>query len=206
MAIVNNHANHTQSAKNQQGAVSNAAATGQATDRKLLSDEVVTLNPEQINAKNKDVPLKEYKSRVGQDTAYIKETLRNKLAEYRQHPGTKLQLNKDMFGQIQVSGPITEQAQAAISRDLNNNNPFKAAFNRLSTDQPTLDYVEKVTKLSKAYGVSNNLFSSLVSKQADNNSLTDIAHRFQALKQTYQTTAGADFLSDDQPYQLTVNA
>ncbi|WP_197469937.1 hypothetical protein, partial [Oleiphilus sp. HI0117] len=94
-----------------------------------------------------------------------------------------------------------------ISTDLNNNKHFKEAFQRLSKQQPTLDYVDNVVKISGAYGVGNNLFNELISEQNEHNKLNDIAHRYEALK-TNKITNNSEqaALSKDNSFRLTINA
>ncbi len=146
----------------------------------------------------KKVYVSEYKDAVGKDTAFVKETLRNKLAEVGMNPGMKLEISRDLFGNFQAKGNGIPNAMEQVNKDLNNNKPFREAFNRLSTDQPTLNYVDNVVKVANAYGVSNNVFSSLVSTTTDNNGLSDIAHRYDALKANVVSSEGIEALLADE--------
>jgi len=151
-------------------------------NRKLLLDDAVTLLNLKTNSSIKKIRIDEYKSELGQDKAFVKETLGSKLAEYNLNPNTKLSVAKDPFGQIELKGTLLQSDLEKITHDLNKNPTFKDAFNRLSQQEPTLNYVDNVVKLSSAYGVVNNLFSSLISEETEYNKLNDIAHRYEAMK------------------------
>ncbi len=182
------------------------SASGQSAehDKRFLSDDAVTLMRQQSSETLKNVKVENYKTEVGQDLAYVKETLRNKLAEYRQNPATRLSLEKDVFGNIQLKGPVLQTELEKIARDLNNSQAFKEAFNRINQQQPTLNYVDNVVKLAKAYGVSNPVFNSLLSERAEYNGLQDIAHRYQALKSNNAIDDASDSLSESE-FKLVLN-
>ncbi|MFD2228968.1 hypothetical protein [Alkalimarinus sediminis] len=149
----------------------------------ILPADAVNLRLQQgLNPTTKKISVNDYKDAVGKDSAFIKETLRNKLAEVGMNPEMRLEISKDLFGNFQAKGNGIPSAMEQVNKDLTNNKAFHEAFNRLSTDQPTLDYVDNVVKVANAYGVHNNVFSSLVSATPDNNGLSDIAHRYDALK------------------------
>ncbi len=151
---------------------------------RILQDDLVTLQgqaPERpVTSK---IPLQDFQTSVGQDQAMIQATLRNKLAEYGLRPNTKAEILRDGQGMLRLMANAPQALLSQISQDLNNNGEFRAAFARLSQNQPTLDYVANVKKLSSAYGSANKLFNSLVSTHGDNNSLSDIATRYDNLKQ-----------------------
>ncbi|WP_250658644.1 hypothetical protein [Alkalimarinus coralli] len=145
----------------------------------------------------KKIFVNEYKDIVGKDAAFVKETLRNKLAEVGMNPEMKLEVTRDLFGNFQTKGNGIPGAMEQMNKDLTNNKAFHEAFSRLSTNQPTLDYVDNVVKVANAYGVDNNVFSSLVSATPDNNGLSDIAHRYDALKANTVNTQNIDGLAED---------
>lgn len=162
---------------------------------KILQDDPVTLQGQLEETPGAiKIPLRDFQSSVGQDRAMIQATLRNKLAEYGLRPNTKIEILRDEQGQLRVQANAPQATLSQISQDLNNNGEFRAAFTRLSQNQPTLDYVANVKKLSSAYGSANKLFNSLVSSHSDNNSLTDIATRYAKLKQTIATESAAQNL------------
>jgi len=155
----------------------------QAPANDILPVDAVNLRLQQgLNPTTKKISVNDYKDAVGKDTAFVKETLRNKLAEVGMNPEMKLEISRDLFGNFQAKGNGIPSAMEQVNKDLTNNKAFHEAFNRLSTDQPTLDYVDNVVKVANAYGVHNNVFSSLVSATPDNNGLSDIAHRYDALR------------------------
>lgn len=160
-----------------------AADANHASANDILPADAVNLRLQQeLNPTPKKISVNDYKDAVGKDTAFVKETLRNKLAEVGMNPEMKLEISKDLFGNFLAKGNGIPSAMEQVNKDLTNNKAFHEAFNRLSTDQPTLDYVDNVVKVANAYGVHNNVFSSLVSATPDNNGLSDIAHRYDALK------------------------
>ena len=170
----------------------NQNASGQQTDseqRKILMDDAVTLLMQQASNPIKKVKLENFKGELGQEKTYINETLKNKLAEYKLNPNTRLNIQKDAFGNIELQGSVLASDLERLTQDLNNNKLFKSAFDKLSQQEPTLKYVDNVVKISKVYGVQNSLFNSLISDQNEFNKLNDIAHRYESLKNTTETTA-----------------
>jgi len=153
-------------------------------DKKHLSDDDVTILRLQTNPNLKKVKVETYKNELGRDNAIVQETLKNKLAEYKLSANTQLKVEKDMFGNVSIKGALLQSDLERISDDLNNSETFKDSFSRLSQQQPTLNYVDNVVKLSSAYGVGNNLFNSLISEDNEYNKLNDIAHRYDTLRNT----------------------
>ncbi len=175
--------------------------------RSILRDDAVTLLMRQNLTSVKKIQVESFKGEVGQEKTFIKETLKSKLAEYNLNPHTQLSVSKDMFGRIEIKGAIPEGLHEKISLDLNNNKMFKAAFDKLSKEEPTLNYVDNVVKLSKVYGVENSLFNSLISEQKEFNRLNDIAHRYEALKQTNPAASDNSGLSESHPhFNFVLNA
>ncbi|MFT6905618.1 MAG: hypothetical protein ACJAS1_002275 [Oleiphilaceae bacterium] len=173
-----------QDTQNQSG--SNGQQTG--NQRKILMDDAVTLLMQQAANPIKKVKLENFKGELGQEKTFINETLKNKLAEYKLNPNTRLNIQKDAFGHIELEGAALPSDLERLTLDLNNNKLFKSAFDKLSQQEPTLKYVDNVVKISKVYGVQNSLFNSLISEQNEFNKLNDIAHRYEALKSTSGTS------------------
>lgn len=175
----------------------------------LPADAVELRLATSFNPSPKKVHVNEYKDAVGKDSAFVKDTLRNKLAEVGMNPEMKLEISKDLFGSFQAKGNGMPHAMEQVNTDLNNNKAFRDAFNRLSTDQPTLNYVDNVVKVANAYGVANNVFTSLVSSTSDNNGLSDIAHRYDTLKANVVNTQDIDpFMADEfnnEDYRFVLN-
>jgi len=186
-------------------------------DKKHLSEDDVTILRLQTNPNIKKVKIETYKNELGRDNAIVQETLKNKLAEYKLSVNTQLKVEKDMFGNVSIKGALLQSDIERISDDLNNSETFKDSFSRLSQQQPTLNYVDNVVKLSSAYGVGNNLFNSLISDDSEYNKLNDIAHRYDTLRNTttaqnstsdsIDTTNGyEDSLLNRDRYHFTLNA
>jgi hypothetical protein len=132
--------------------------------------------------------MTEYKQSIGQDLAFVRETLRHKLAEYAQHPATPLNVSKGANG-IEVEGRVPDKVRAQIQQDLSNNKHFSEAFRRLSHTEPTLEFMDTAMKLNKAYGVSNPLLDTLVSENEQFNGLQDLAHRYDSLRRNVDASA-----------------
>tara|TARA_R110002072_G_scaffold24747_3_gene83700 strand:- start:42252 stop:42887 length:636 start_codon:yes stop_codon:yes gene_type:complete len=156
----------------------------QDKQRKILTDDAVTLLMQQNANPIKKVKVESFKGELGQEKTFINETLKNKLAEYKLNPNTRLAIQKDAFGKIELQGSLLASDLEKLNQDLNNNKLFKSSFDKLSQQEPTLKYVDNVVKISKVYGVQNTLFNSLISDQNEFNKLNDIAHRYEALKNT----------------------
>ena len=186
------HGNH--------GAVSNKS--------NVLEDETVTLIKHHARPKIKQLKVENLKNELGQDTAFVKETLRNKLSEYNLNPNTPLKVSKDLYGHIEINGSLLQSDIEKLSNDLNTHSSFKESFDRLSQQQPTLNYVDNVVKISSAYGVSNNLFNSLISEKKEFNNLNDIAHRYAALRTTagQQDAASKNVVESVLEFQFELNA
>jgi hypothetical protein len=193
----------------QKGSQSGSGSRPDASaDKKLLSDDDVTLLRLQANPNIKKLKVENYKSELGQDSAFVKETLKVKLGEYNLNPNTQLKVGKNILGNIEIKGALLQSDLERISADLNNNTAFKESFNRLSQQQPTLNYVDNVVKISSAYGVGNNLFNTLLSDDNEFNKLNDIAHRYETLKNnTEKATTDHGFSNDiHESFQYTLNA
>jgi len=178
--------------------------------RKILLDDPVSLRQSLgLDPSKPRVSLQDFRAQVGQDSALLENTLRTKIAEYGLRPGTKLELARDERGEIQVLGAnLPQGVLMQIAKDLNLNQEFRNAFSRLSVNQPTLDYAANVNKLSSTYGTGNSLFNSLLSNRGDNNSLLDLANRYEKLKQSYDKDPLASMLqaTSDENYRFTVSA
>lgn len=198
-AIVD-YATRQQTASTQAAKAAPAASSSQDQMQQSLSAERSARTSVSSAPK---LPLTHYKSSVGQDLTFVKETLRHKIAEYGLNPGIQLQLKKPPLGQVEVEGGMPENTRSAITRDLNQNQGFVDAMSRLSVGQPTLRYVDNVTKLSQAYGTGNTLFQSLVSRDNSANGLRDIAERFNNLRDSQAPGASA---SGNDAFQLNFNA
>ena len=157
--------------------------------RKILTDDAVTLLLRQNLNPAKKIKVDAFKGELGQEKTFIKETLKNKLAEYNLNPKSQLSIQKDAFGRIEVNGSLVDTDLEKLTTDLNNNKLFKSAFDKLSKQEPTLNYVDNIVKISKVYGVENALFNSLISEQNEFNRLNDIAHRYETLKQNNSSSS-----------------
>ncbi|MGM0952191.1 MAG: hypothetical protein ACQEW7_04325 [Pseudomonadota bacterium] len=136
------------------------------------------------NLKTRSLALGEYKQTVAQDLSFVRETLRHKLAEYNLHPATTVNVSKGENGKTQVDGSMPDNLKGKIAQDLNNNRGFQEAFGRLSTTEPTLDFMDNALKLNQAYGVSNPLLDSMVSENQQFNGLQDLVTRYDNLKRS----------------------
>jgi hypothetical protein len=138
--------------------------------------------------KSRNLAMTDYKQSVGQDLAFVRETLRHKLAEYNLHPATALNVSKNETGEVVVEGKIADKTRALIEKDLNVNKNFKEAFSRLSVNEPTLDFMDNALKLNRAYGVNNPLLDTLISENQQFNGLQDLVHRYDTMRRS----AGAE--------------
>jgi hypothetical protein len=154
--------------------------------------------------KSTRLQMAEYKQTVGQDLAYMRETLRHKLAEYKLSPATSVEVSKNDDGKISVGGGIPEESRNRIEQDLNNSKPFGEAFSRLSASEPTLHFVDNALKLNKAYGVNNSLLDTLVSDNQQFNGLQDLAHRYDSLRRTINTDQATNY-ADRKNFALSLN-
>ncbi|MDX1754734.1 MAG: hypothetical protein R3175_01605 [Marinobacter sp.] len=171
----------SQQTQPQAAPASNAASTeGQAKG----GQDDVTLSGGSLPKAASRLAIGEYKSRVGQDSAFVKETLRHKIAEYGVHPGTRMSVTKADDGSLHLQAAIPTQKREQIEQDLNHNTAFREAFNRLSNQEPTLAFVDTALKLNKAYGTSNSLLDSLVSENEQFNGLNDLVHRYDSIRRT----------------------
>lgn len=155
---------------------------GSASDDRFTLSADGLVNPR--NLKSNRLAVTEYKQNVGQDLAFVRETLRHKLAEYGLGPNTRVGVTKGEEGGIKVEGRMPEKNRQQIEQDLNNSKAFREAFNRLSVNEPTLHFVDNALKLNKAYGVNNSLLDTLVSDNQQFNGLQDLVHRYDSIRRT----------------------
>ena len=134
--------------------------------------------------KARGLAMADYKQTVGQDLAFVRETLRHKLAEYNLQPATALNVSKNENGNVAVEGKIADKTRALIEKDLNVNKNFKDALNRLSVNEPTLDFMDNALKLNQAYGVNNPLLDTLISENQQFNGLQDLVHRYDTMRRS----------------------
>jgi len=151
--------------------------------KKLLADEHVTLSNQSPDSQSYGTKnINSLLEGIGKDTLFLKETLRNKIAELRLNPATRIEVKRDTFGRIQAVGNAPATVLDKISKDLNNSQSFREAFTRTQQQKPTADYINNVSKLQRAYGATNQVYNSVLSDKGDN-SLTDITLRYQKLKE-----------------------
>lgn len=168
------------SATRAQGATAEAEPTA-GDDRFTPSD---SSQADLGRLKSRNLAMADYKQTVGQDLAFVRETLRHKLAEYNLHPATTLNVSKGENGGVAVEGKIADKTRALIEKDLNVNKNFKEAFNRLSVNEPTLDFMDNALKLNQAYGVNNPLLDTLISENQQFNGLQDLVHRYDTMRRS----------------------
>lgn len=190
-------------------AQANASAKPAAPDGPVsATDDRFTLSErsgfETGRPKTTRLSMAEYKQTVGQDLAYMRETLRHKLAEYKLNPATNVEISRGDDGNISLGGGIPEQTRNRIEQDLNNSKPFREAFSRLSASEPTLHFVDNALKLNKAYGVNNSLLDTLVSDNQQFNGLQDLAHRYDSMRKTVNTDQAASY-TDRKNFALNLN-
>ncbi|MFT7291937.1 MAG: hypothetical protein ACI8SG_000834 [Marinobacter psychrophilus] len=149
--------------------------------------------------------ITDYKKSVGQDLAFIRETLRHKLAEYNMPPATAIHIKNDRQGNIAVEGKGQNPAFARIAGDLNVNTAFQDAFRRMSVNEPTLHFMDNALKLGKAYGVNNSLLNTLVSENQQFNGLQDLVHRYDSLRRNAEAVSVAS-ANTARDYALSFNA
>ncbi len=177
-------------------------APASATDDRFTLSERANSDP--ARPKSTRLSMAEYRQTVGQDLAYMRETLRHKLAEYKLNPATSVEVSKNEEGKISLGGGIPEETRNRIEQDLNNSKPFREAFSRLSASEPTLHFVDNALKLNKAYGVNNSLLDTLVSDNQQFNGLQDLAHRYDTMRQTINTDQATSY-TDRRNFALNLN-
>ncbi|WP_417565555.1 hypothetical protein [Marinobacter sp.] len=151
-------------------------------DDRFTASDNSQADPGRLKARR--LAMADYKQTVGQDLAFVRETLRHKLAEYNLHPATALNVSKDENGSVAVEGKIADKTRALIEKDLKVNKNFKEAFSRLSVNEPTLDFMDNALKLNQAYGVNNPLLDTLISENQQFNGLQDLVHRYDTMRRS----------------------
>ncbi|MBI44408.1 hypothetical protein [Marinobacter lutaoensis] len=147
--------------------------------------------PDPFRQKVQRLALADYKQTLGKDVAFVRDTLRHKLAEYNVHPATALSVTRQAGGELAVEGKLPDSTRRQIETDLNHNQGFREAITRLSASEPTLHFVDTAVKLSQAYGVGNTLLETLVSEDQQFNGLQDLVHRYQTLRRNVESTTGS---------------
>jgi hypothetical protein len=176
-----------------------------AAPQTIAQDDGVTLKGGERPAASSRLAVRQYKTDVGQDAAFVRETLRHKLAEYSLNPGTRLAIEKKDGGSLTLSARLPEPSRQRIEQDLNNNKPFKEAFGRLSVNEPTLAFVDSALKLNKAYGVNNSLLDTIVSENQQFNGLQDLVHRYDNLRRT-ASSEQLEAAGNQRAYAFSFNA
>ncbi|MCK7544857.1 hypothetical protein MLC59_11865 [Marinobacter bryozoorum] len=172
------------------------ASTGKAdkpqgADAGGKNDDRFTFTGGQPRSKTGRLSVAEYRQQVGQDIAYVRETLRHKLAEYGMQPNTQIAAARTASGEVSVQGRMPEQPRQRIEQDLNNSAEFRDALKRLSVNEPTLAFVDTALKLNQAYGTSNTVLDTLVSDNQQFNGLQDLVHRYDSIRKTFASNDGS---------------
>ncbi|WP_328188315.1 hypothetical protein [Marinobacter sp. OP 3.4] len=187
-----------------------AGAAGKAsqatpTDTRQGNDDTFTLTGGQPRSKTGRLSVTEYRQQVGQDIAFVRETLRHKLAEYSMQPTTQIAASRGSNGEVEIQGRMPEQPRQRIQQDLNNSREFRDALQRLSVNEPTLTFVDTALKLNQAYGTSNTVLDTLVSDNQQFNGLQDLVHRYDSIRRTFSGDSG-DTASSARAYAFRLNA
>lgn len=165
------------------------AAPGKTTDTREAGSasqaDRFTRSGEAPTPKTGRLSVTEYRQQVGQDLAYLRETLRHKLAEYSLRPGTEISVNKGADGRVEVMGRMPEEPRLQIQQDLNHSQTFRDTLGRLAQNEPALAFVDTALKLNQAYGANNTVLDSLVSEDARFNGLQDLVHRYDTVRRTF---------------------
>ncbi|UDL03753.1 hypothetical protein [Marinobacter sp. CA1] len=161
-----------------------APAEAKGAERDKSPQDDVTLTGGPLPRASSKLAIAQYKTSISEDSGFVKETLRHKVAEYGIHPGTRIAVSRGDDGRLQLQAAIPAEKRQQIEQDLNNNRGFREAFQRLSTQEPTVAFVDTALKLNQAYGVNNPLLDSLVSENQQFNGLNDLVHRYDKLRQT----------------------
>lgn len=158
-------------------------ADAQAVSQK--SDAVWSAKQEaelRANDPSRKIEVNDLKREIADERHYLDQTLKNKLSEYDLPATTQLSIGKDALGKIVLQGPVLNSQLERISFELNQDPNFTRAYNAVNRQKPTLEYVDNVVKLNKAYGSENKIFSSLLSEKQEFNQLKDITTRYQSLQ------------------------
>ncbi|GGY71007.1 hypothetical protein [Marinobacter zhanjiangensis] len=185
-----------------QSATAGKAAQAQPADSRQGNDDTFTLSGGKPQTKTGRLSVTEYRQQVGQDLAFVRETLRHKLAEYGMQPTTQIAASRSAGGDVQVQGRMPEQPRQRIEQDLNNSREFRDSLQRLSVNEPTLEFVDTALKLNQAYGTSNTVLDTLVSDNQQFNGLQDLVHRYDSIRRNYAGDTG----SPARDYAFRLNA
>lgn len=184
-----------------------AAQTSAAPEQEKAStaqDDSVTLKGGVARRPTDQLSMANYKQNVGQDHAFVRDTLRHKLAEYNLNPGTRIAVEKNETGGFSLKALMPGTTRQQIEKDLDNSKAFREAFNRLSVNEPTVAFVDTALRLNQAYGVSNNLLDQMVSENQQFNGLQDLAHRYDSLRRNV-SAAAAEAAGQARSYAFSLN-
>jgi hypothetical protein len=185
-----------------QSATTGKASQARRADSRQGNDDTFTLSGGKPQSKTGRLSVSEYRQQVGQDLAFVRETLRHKLAEYSMQPTTQIAASRSASGDVEVHGRMPEQPRQRIEQDLNNSREFRDALQRLSVNEPTLAFVDTALKLNQAYDTSNTVLDTLVSDNQQFNGLQDLVHRYDSIRRTYASDNG----SPARDYAFRLNA
>ncbi|TBW56661.1 hypothetical protein EZI54_08395 [Marinobacter halodurans] len=171
-----------------QRAAAQAGAGAEVEKPSAADGDSVTINGGDTVKASSKLSVNSFKQNVGQDHAFVKETLRHKLAEYSLNPATRIAVSKNDAGNFSVNALMPESTRQQIEKDLDNNKAFREAFGRLSVNEPTVSFVDTALRLNQAYGVNNRVLDQIVSDNQQFNGLQDLAHRYDSLRRNASAT------------------
>lgn len=196
-----------------QQATENRAAQKAATQANAGADveksasadsDSVTINGGETHKASSKLSVNSFKQNVGQDHAFVKDTLRHKLAEYGLNPATRIAVSRNESGDFSINALMPESTRQQIEKDLDNNKVFRQAFGRLSVNEPTVSFVDTALRLNQAYGVSNSVLDQMVSENQQFNGLQDLAHRYDSLRKNAGATA-LEAAGQNRQYAFSLN-
>ncbi len=181
----------------------NKASGPELAQKSQGTDDTFTRSGGSAPSKTGRLAVSEYRQQVGQDIAFVKETLRHKLAEYGMKPATQIGVSRSASGEVKIQGRMPEQPRGQIEKDLNNSRDFRDALQRLSVNEPTLAFVDTALKLNQAYGSENIVLDTLVSDDQQFNGLQDLVHRYDNIRRTFTADQGSAARAE---YGFSLNA
>jgi hypothetical protein len=116
--------------------------------------------PTSTNAKTEQL-INAYRSRVAEDMYFIKQAVKEKMAEYNLSPDVALSLKMNAAGKIEVKGSLNNPILAMIETDLNSNVEMKRTLADHKKNSFMVKYIHQARMLQNAYGQANRVVDRL---------------------------------------------
>lgn len=140
---------------------------------------------------HRDFKLASYQEELRQTIDSLKAQLQHALKEMGLSESTYLKASFNESDEIQVESYLSPDMANAIASKLNSDELFTQRFKQLAQNHPTVNYLQNVTQINKAYNSNNNIFQQLMHRFQPGMSLGEMSRHLQSIVPESSMTAAS---------------